>query len=125
MYEGGQLIIYRIIILSIDVIVNYNNMDFLPPSLSFCLCLSPLKKKGFDDSNSPQGSERSGGLSLNRGDLITMKNKRFRDHYIIGNMIGDGTGKNGEIRKCKSKKNDKIMEVKFIKKDSMNEEELE
>jgi hypothetical protein len=44
---------------------------------------------------------------------------------LIGSKTDNGTGKHGEIRRCKKKKLSNVKEVKIIRKESMNDDELD
>lgn len=62
---------------------------------------------------------------LTRSNLVKKNNFKFSDHYTIGAGYGQfSKGKNGEVRKCKLKKDNLIKEVKIIRKETLSEEEL-
>lgn len=60
-------------------------------------------------------------LIINKSDFILTNNGKFRDHYQIGQLLGQGAF--GEVRKCINRKSRVIRAVKLIKKESMNKEE--
>lgn len=78
--------------------------------LNLCACITPNAKNKPEEGSatsretSSRTAEKFESMNMSRTDFVSKKGKRFREYYVIGNPIGDGVGKNGEIRKCKHKK---------------------
>ena len=67
--------------------------------------------------------EKIADLKIAKSDFIQSNNGKFKDHYQIGQMLGQGAF--GEVRKCTTRDTKVIRAVKLIKKESMNQEEEE
>ena len=61
------------------------------------------------------------GLKISKADFIRENDGKFRDHYKIGQVIGQGAF--GEVRKCVHQTTKAVRAVKLIKKDIMSAEE--
>ncbi len=88
-------------------------------------------------SADPQPEEEEikeiGQLRINQADFIFEKNERFRENYIIGQSLGSGkapqnngvAGAFGEVRKCQNKRTQAIRAVKILRKDQLDEKDIE
>lgn len=62
---------------------------------------------------------------MDRADLITMKNKRFRTFFTIGCKLDMGAGANGEVRACKNKKTGQVFNVIIVRKETLEQSEFD
>lgn len=95
-------------------------MNFLSFA-SQCNCIK-LPSKASPDS--PTGNS-DGSEHVDRAGFITQTGKRFLEYYVIGNVLENGQGKHGEIRRCKNKKTGEVREVKIINKNTLSDDEYE
>ena len=67
--------------------------------------------------------ENIADLKIGKSDFIQSNNGKFKEHYQIGQILGQGTF--AEVRKCITRDTKDIRAVKLIKKESMTQEEEE
>jgi len=65
--------------------------------------------------------KRTEEVVINKKMFITKNQGKFRDNYLIGQVLG--TGAFGEVRKCINRTTKVIRAVKLIRKDQMSPEE--
>ena len=58
-------------------------------------------------------------FTVHKADFIAVSSGKFKDHYSLGKVLGQGAL--GEVRKCKHKASAALRAVKIIKKEKMNE----
>ena len=61
-------------------------------------------------------------MTINRSDFIQKNEGKFKDHYALGGLLGQGSF--GEVRKCQARASHGSRAVKIIKKDQMSADEL-
>ena len=86
-----------------------------------CLSMSKDDKEKSEKNTVVTTINRTEEVVINKKMFITKNQGKFRDNYLIGQVLG--TGAFGEVRKCINRTTKVIRAVKLIRKDQMSPEE--